>query len=135
MMSVRIDFGFQAPRLRDTIDDLIELWQRARAVAESTPACLCHGIVPGFVDPDIMEDNMLKPLRAHYRGNGQRALLALIEQRLRKSPFAGMRQPFPRWLDHLRGTSIDLEQRREFYADLAAALRSYADAAPGFNCV
>jgi hypothetical protein len=134
MMSVRIDFGFPAPRSRDTVDDLIELWQRARTVAENTPACPCHGIVPGFVDPDIMEDNMLKPLRARYRDNGQHALLALIEQRLRKSPFAGMRQPFPRWLDHLRGMSLDVEERRIFYADLAAALRSYADAASGFNC-
>jgi hypothetical protein len=135
MPDPRIDFGFVAPRPADAVDELLTLWQRARTVAENTPGCPCHGIVAGLVDPDVMEDNMLKPLRARYRDGGQQELLAIIEQRLRKSPFAGMRQSFPQWLRCLCEASLGASARQTLCNDIAVALRSYADAGPVFSCV
>jgi hypothetical protein len=135
MPDPRIDFGFVAPRPPDALDELLTLWQRARTVAESTPGCPCHGIVAGLVDPDVMEANMLEPLRARYRDGGQPELLAIVERRLRKPPFAGMRQSFPRWLQYVRELSLGAAQRQTLRDDLAEALRSYADAGPVFTCV
>jgi len=135
MPDTSIDFGFVAPPPPDPIGELQTLWQRARTVAENTLACPCHGVVAGVVDPDVMEHNVLDLLRARYRNSDHQELVALIEQRLRKSPFAGMRRPFPHWLNGLRDNSIDAIGRQTFYDDLAAALRSYADAGPTFACV
>jgi hypothetical protein len=135
MPDTGIDFGFVAPPRLDAFDALVTLWQRARAVAESTPACPCHGIVAGIVDPDVMETNMLELLRARYRDNDEPELLAIVERRLRKSPFAGMRQPFPHWLRHLREVALGAAARQALCDDLAVALRAYADAGPVFTCV
>jgi len=135
MPDATIDFGFVAPPAPDRVDELLTLWQRARAVAENTPACPCHGIVAGVVDPDVMEHNVLDLLRSRYRNDDHPELVAIIEQRLRKSPFAGMRRSFPHWLSGLRDISINASGRQTLYDDLAAALRSYADAGPTFACV
>ena len=62
-------------------------------------------------------------------------VLAIVERRLRKSPFAGMRQPFPHWLRHLREVTLGTLARQALCDDLAVALRSYADAGPIFTCV
>ena len=83
-----IDWGFQRLPPVNRIEELVGLWGRARAAAESMPACPCHGIISGAIDPDVMEHNMLGPLRARYQGEGRTELLALVKQRLRKSPFA-----------------------------------------------
>src|SRR5262245_50274679 len=97
MSDVHNLFGFP-PEPAFAASDLLVLWQRARTVAENTPPCPCHGIVRGVIDPDVMEDNMLNPLRTRYRDAGRVELCGLIERRLRKPPFAGMQQPFSDWL-------------------------------------
>jgi hypothetical protein len=128
------DWGFQPSRPRGRVDELIALWRRARSVAESMPACPCHGIVSGVIDPDVMEHNMLAPLRARYRDEGHAELVALVEQRLRKSPFAGMRAAFPGWVQSLAQTPLAAGARSLLYDDLQAALQFYADATPQFTC-
>jgi hypothetical protein len=130
-----IDWDFQPSQPRDRIDELVALWRRARSVAESMPACPCHGIVSGVIDPDVMEHNMLAPLRARYRDQGRAELLALVEQRLRKSPFAGMRAAFPPWVQSLAQAPLAASARTLLYDDLYAALQFYADATPQFTCV
>ena len=127
-------FAFQPPPQLDRIDQLVELWRRARAVAESMPACPCHGIVSGVIDPDVMEHNMLAPLRARYRQDGCDALVALLERRLRKSPFAGARASFPRWLGTLGEATLDEQTRNGLYDDLEAALQFYAESTAPFTC-
>jgi hypothetical protein len=82
-----------------------------------------------------MEANMLELLRARYRDGGQPELLAIVERRLRKPPFAGMRQSFRRWLQYVRELSLGAAARQTLCDDLAEALRSYADAGPQFTCV
>ena len=92
-----IDFGFK-PKVKSRGDDLVVLWNLARANAENGPACPCHGIYAGRIDPDTIESNLLAPLRTRYREAGQTDLRDVIERRMRKSPFAGLRQPFETWL-------------------------------------
>ncbi len=129
-----IDWGFQRLPPVDRIEELVGLWGRARAAAESMPACPCHGIISGAIDPDVMEHNMLGPLRARYQGEGHTELLALVEQRLRKSPFAGKRVAFTPWLKGLADAPLDQSARAVFYDDLHAALRFYAQAGAQFTC-
>src|SRR5262245_2472649 len=125
---------WEPSQARGRIDELIELWRRARSVAESMPGCPCHGIVSGVIDPDVMEHNMLAPLRARYRDDGHADLQALVEQRLRKSPFAGTRAAFPRWVQGLAQAPLAAGTRKLLYNDLQAALQFYADATPQFTC-
>ena len=130
---MHIEFGFP----RDpafAVDDLLVLWQRARTVAENTPPCPCHGFVHGLIDPDVVEDNMLAPLRTRYRDAGQSELCSLVERRLRKPPFAGMRQPFSEWIRDLGTAPLGAAQMRVLYDDLAAGLRAFADNATPFAC-
>jgi len=129
-----IDWGFRPSQRGSRGDALAGLWRRARTVAESMPACPCHGIISGVIDPDVMEHNMLAPMRARYREQGHAGLATVIERRLRKSPFAGMRAAFPRWLYDLPEAGLAADQLSMLYDDLEAALQVYADAAPQFTC-
>ena len=128
-----VELAFQPPPLTN-LDRLAELWQRARTVAETMPACPCHGFVAGVIDPDVMEHNMLAPLRARYRQSGHDELVALLERRLRKSPFAGARSAFPRWLHGLEATPLNEDERQILYADIESGLRFYAESAEPFTC-
>jgi hypothetical protein len=128
-----VELAFQPPPLAN-LDRLAELWQRARTVAETMPACPCHGFVAGVIDPDVMEHNMLAPLRARYRQSGRDELVALLERRLRKSPFAGARSAFPRWLQGLEATPLNEDERQILYADIENGLRFYAESAEPFTC-
>lgn len=135
-MARLIEFGF-APRAASPAEDLVALWQRARLNAETAPACPCHGIVAGRIDADAMETNVLAPLRTRYRGGTGAAdveLSAVIDKRLRKSPFAGLRQPFEQWLRELSTMPLAPEAHRMLLADLSAALKDYAEALPAFAC-
>jgi len=133
MTNTTIDLGF-APRPRGRIDDLVALWQRARMAAENAPACPCHGIVPGRIDPDVIEENMLAALRTRYRAGGQSELVALLDRRLRKSPFAGMRESFEAWLRGLPVAALGDTAQTALYDDLESTLRYYAQAQPQFAC-
>jgi hypothetical protein len=86
------------------------------------------------IDPDVMEHNMLAPLRARYRQDGHDELVALLERRLRKSPFAGARSAFPRWLQGLEATALSEDARRILYTDIEGGLRFYAESAEPFTC-
>jgi hypothetical protein len=130
---MHIEFGF-SPGPVFAVDDLLVLWQRARTVAENTPPCPCHGIVRGLIDPDVMEDNMLNPLRSRYRAAGQAELYSLIERRLRKPPFAGMQQSFSDWLRDLREAPLGGAEKKVLYEDLAVGLRAFADNPAPFSC-
>lgn len=127
------DWGF-APRPAAPGPDLAALWQRARLAAENAPACPCHGIVAGRIDADTLEDNMLTALRTRYRLAGHGELVALIEARLRKSPFAGLRHSFAEWLRGLDAAPLDATMRDALRSDLAALLTYYAEAEPAFAC-
>jgi hypothetical protein len=129
-----VEFAFQPPPALTDLGRLAELWQRARTVAENMPACPCHGIVAGVIDPDVMEHNMLAPLRARYRQSGHDELVALLERRLRKSPFAGARSAFPRWLQSLEATALSEDARQILYADIDSGLRFYAESTAPFTC-
>jgi hypothetical protein len=129
-----VELAFQPPPPLTDLDRLAELWGRARAVAENMPACPCHGFVAGVIDPDVMEHNMLAPLRVRYRHNGHDELVALIERRLRKSPFAGARSTFPRWLQGLTAVPLSEDARQILYADIETGLRFYAESAEPFTC-
>ena len=76
---------------------------------------------------------MLGPLRARYQGEGHTELLALVEQRLRKSPFAGKRVAFT-LAKGLADAPLDQSARAVFYDDLHAARRFYAQAGAQFTC-
>jgi hypothetical protein len=128
-----IDWGFQPSQRGTRVEALAGLWRRARSVAENMPACPCHGIVSGVIDPDVMEHNMLAPLRARYREQGHPDLAILLDRRLRKSPFAGMRAAFPSWLQSLP-EAVNADELTVIYDDLAEALQFYADAGPQFTC-
>ncbi len=130
MTSTTGNWGF-APRARN---ELTELWQRVLFNAENAPACPCHGIVAGRLDPDTIETNMLAPLRTQYREAGLPDLSEFIERRLRKSPFAGMRQPFERWLAGIAEAPLAAEARGRLEHDLRAALTYHAEAQPEFIC-
>jgi hypothetical protein len=130
---MHIEFGF-SPAPAFAADDLLVLWQRARTAAENTPPCPCHGVVRGLIDPDVMEDNMLNPLRTRYRDAGQVELYGVIERRLRKSPFAGMQQSFSDWLRDLREASLGAADKQLLYDDLATGLRAFADNPTPFSC-
>jgi hypothetical protein len=129
-----VELAFQPPPAIADLNRLAELWGRARTVAEAMPACPCHGVVAGVIDPDVMEHNMLAPLRARYRQNGYDALVALLERRLRKSPFAGARSAFPHWLQSLEASPLSEEARGILYADIESGLRFYAESATPFTC-
>jgi hypothetical protein len=128
-----IDFGFK-PRARSRGDELVSLWRLARANAENGPACPCHGIVAGRIDPDTIEINMLAPLRTRYREEGRKDLRDVVERRLRKSPFAGMRQPFEGWLQGLPEIALPQVERDILLDDLQASLQYYAEAPVAFVC-
>lgn len=126
-------WGF-VPRNRSA-NELSDLWRRVLFVAENAPACPCHGIVAGRLDPDAIETNMLTPLRTQYRDKGERDLTDFIERRLRKSPFAGLRQPFDAWLGGIPQTNaLTPELRSVLQSDLRASLTYYADAQSGLAC-
>jgi hypothetical protein len=134
MTDLFVELAFQPPPAAAYLERLTELWGRARTVAETLPACPCHGVVAGVIDPDVMEHNMLAPLRARYRENDHDDLVALVERRLRKSPFAGARSTFPHWLQSLEATQLSEEKRRILYADLESGLRFYAESTEPFTC-
>jgi hypothetical protein len=86
-----------------------------------------------------MEVNVLTPLRSRYRNSkesdGEGAeLFVLIEKRLRKSPFAGLRQPFEQWLRGLSNTQLSAAASETLIGDLRAALTYHAEAQPQFAC-
>ena len=127
------DWGF-AQRPRQPTEDLGALWQRAQVAIENAPACPCHGVVPGRVDPDAIEENLLAALRTRYRMTGQSELVTLIDARLRKSPFAGLRQSFGHWLNDLDTAILDATARETLSRDIAAVLTYYASAESQFIC-
>ena len=64
-----IDFGFR-PKVKSRGDELVALWNLARANAENGPACPCHGIYSGRIDPDTIEaklDKGVLTVHAHKR--------------------------------------------------------------------
>jgi hypothetical protein len=128
-----IDFGFK-PRANARGDKLVALWRMARINAENAPACPCHGIIAGRVDPDTLEINTLTPLRTRYREAGQKDLRDTIERRLRKSPFAGMRQPLESWLLGLQNLPLTDDEKDLLFADLGEALQYHADSQNLFAC-
>jgi hypothetical protein len=120
-------WGFQ-PRNRSA-SELNDLWRRVLFVAENAPACPCHGIVAGRLDPDAIETNMLTPLRTKYRDGGDKDLADFIERRLRRSPFAGLRQPFEAWLGGIAATTtLAPDLRGRLHDDLRVSLKGYAEA-------
>lgn len=122
-------WGF-APRNRSP-GELSDLWRHVLFVAENAPACPCHGIVAGRIDPDAIETNMLTPLRTRYRDNGEIDLADFIERRLRKSPFAGLRQPFDAWLGAIT-QSLTPALRVRLHDDLRTSLNAFSEA--GLAC-
>ena len=136
-MAGEIDFGF-APltrrRAEPLAEPLAELWRRVRLAAETRPPCPCHGIVAGQIDPDVIEENMLAPLRTRYRVRGPAELVTVIERRLNRPPFAGLRQSFEDWLQNLADAPLGEAARARLHQDLAEALRSFADPATALAC-
>jgi hypothetical protein len=126
-----INFGFQ-PRPRG--HELTDLWRRVLFNAENAPACPCHGIVAGRLDPDSIETNMLAPLRTRYRDSGARDLADFVERRMRKSPFAGLRQPFDAWLGALPDAKLADDERTRLYDDLKTSLSYHAEQQFEFAC-
>jgi hypothetical protein len=131
LSNATINFGFQ-PRPRGR--ELIDLWRRVLFNAENGPACPCHGIVSGRVDPDSIETNMLAPLRTQYRDAGLKDLSEFIERRMRKSPFAGLREPFDAWLTALAEAKLPDELRKRLHDDLKASLTYHAEQQVEFVC-
>lgn len=127
-----VNFGFK-PRAASR-DELTDLWRRVLFAAENGPTCPCHGIVSGRVNPDAIETNMLSPLRTRFRDNGPPELYELIERRLKKSPFAGLRQPFDAWLRGLAEAKIEDGSRKLLVGELQTALKYYAEAQAEFVC-
>lgn len=123
-------WGF-GPRNRSA-SELRGLWRRVLFVAETAPACPCHGIVAGRLDPDAIETNMLAPLRTRYRDGGENDLADFIERRLRKSPFAGLRQPFDTWLGGIAQSPLTPDLRVRLHDDLRKSLNAFAEA--GLAC-
>lgn len=130
---IALDFGFR-PKPKTRGDTLVSLWRAARSNAENAPACPCHGIIAGRVDPDTLETNMLTPLRTRYRDAGRKDLRDVIELRLRKSPFAGMRKPFESWLLDLNNAALTEDEKTILCDDLEAALQYHAEMEPVFIC-
>ncbi|MGZ5896935.1 MAG: hypothetical protein ACXWJ6_11875 [Xanthobacteraceae bacterium] len=128
-----IDFGFK-PKVKSRGDTLVSLWRAARSNAEKAPACPCHGIIAGRVDPDTLEINMLAPMRTRYREAGQKDLRDVVEKRLRKSPFAGMRQPFENWLQGLISVALSEDEKKILYDDLETSLQYHAETQVVFVC-
>lgn len=128
-----VDFGFR-PRTNARADKLVALWRMARTIAENAPACPCHGIIAGRVDPDTLEINMLTPLRTRYREAGRKDLRDVVERRLRKSPFAGMRQPLENWFKDLQRLSLTDDDKNILFDDLDEALQYHADPQTLFTC-
>jgi len=123
MTGQSVTFAFR-PRERSA---LVALWRRVLLNAETAPACPCHGIVAGRLDPDAIEANMLAPLRTRYREEGLRDLRDFIERRLRKSPFAGLRQPFEGWLEAIATAGLAPQDRARLERDLGEALAWHAE--------
>jgi hypothetical protein len=89
------------------------------------------------MDADAMETNVLSALRNRYRAMNDEAgtvLSALIEKRLRKSPFAGLRQPFDQWLRGLTDVSLAPISRDVLIGDLRSVLAYHAETQPQFAC-
>jgi len=128
-----LNFGFTAPAPSGGAD-LVALWQRVLFNAENAPACPCHGIVAGRLNPDAIEANMLAPLRSRFRDAGRRELADFLERRLRKSPFAGLRQPFETWLRGIGEAKLDEDSRRELNEALRTSLKYYAETQAEFVC-
>jgi hypothetical protein len=128
-----INFGFR-PKIKSRGDELVTLWRLARSAAENGPACPCHGIVSGRIDPDTIETNMLAPLRTRYREAGQKELREAIERRLRQSPFAGMRKPFETWLQGVPTIALPESDRDILLDDLQESLQYYAETPVAFMC-
>ncbi len=138
-MEQTINFGFvprapQADEDRDQDQDLLALWRRVLWAAENAPTCPCHGIVSGRHNPDAIETNMLSPLRTRWRDEGKRELYEFVEKRLRKSPFAGLRQPFDAWLKGIASAKLDDPSRKLLIAELTATMKYYATAQEEFVC-
>ena len=131
MSNATINFGFQ-PRPRGR--ELTDLWRRVLFNAENGPACPCHGIVSGRIDPDSIETNMLAPLRTQYRDAGVNDLAEFIERRMRKSPFAGLRTPFEAWLGSIAEAKLPDDLRARLHADLKDSLTYHAEQQVEFVC-
>jgi hypothetical protein len=131
-----INFGFKTPVVpaSPVEESLTDLWRRVLWAAENSPTCPCHGIVSGRLNPDAIETNMLSPLRTRWRDEGKRELSDFIEKRLRKSPFAGSRQPFDAWLKGISDAKIDDASRKLLSDELSATMKYYAEAQPEFVC-
>ena len=128
-----INFGFK-PRVATRGDELTDLWRRVLFNAENGPACPCHGIVSGRINPDAIETNMLSPLRTRFRDEGKRDLYEFIERRLKKSPFAGLRQPFDTWLRGIGEAKLEDASKKILDEELQKSLKYYAEAQAEFVC-
>jgi hypothetical protein len=132
-VSATLNFGFKTSAPADGAE-LVDLWRRVLFNAENAPSCPCHGIVAGRLNPDAIETNMLTPMRKRFRDGGDKDLSEFLERRLRKSPFAGMRQPFEAWLRGINEAKLDESARARLNDELQAALKYYAEAQAEFVC-
>lgn len=132
-MNTTLNFGFKTPSPAGGAE-LVALWQRVLFNAENAPACPCHGIVAGRLNPDAIETNMLTPMRKRFRDDGEKELSEFLERRLRKSPFAGMRQPFVAWLRGIGEAKLADSARTKLNDELQAALKYYAEEQADFAC-
>jgi hypothetical protein len=132
-VTATLNFGFKTPAPAGGAE-LVALWQRVLFNAENAPSCPCHGIVAGRLNPDAIETNMLSPLRSRFRDAGQRDLSDYLERRLRKSPFAGLRQPFEAWLKGIGEAKLEEGSRKDLNDALQASLKYYAETQAEFVC-
>ena len=88
-----------------------------------------------YPDPDVIEQNMLDALRTRYKDLGQPELLALIEQRRARKPFAGLRTPFEQWLQNLAQVPLGEDIRQVLFDDLRSSLQGFGEASAEFVCI
>jgi hypothetical protein len=132
-----VRFGFAAPAAQGRADELATLWRQAVAAADTPVVCICHGFTLGQCGPDVIERNILDTLRTRYRDGGRRDLRDIVEKRLAKSPFAGLRPTFEVWLRSLGDAAKaggPASAQEALCADLAASLISFAEGAGEFVC-
>lgn len=101
---------------RDSISDLIGLWQRARARTFHAAGCsCCNGGQAVVIDAVLIREGIEFALRARYRREGRLALL--------KSLDAACVEPFADWISTL-ATGPDATP---ILADIKFALLSMVD--------
>jgi hypothetical protein len=116
---------------------LVRLWREALDAAIHPPTCFCQGLTASYPPPENVEANILDYLRAGYLEREQIGLVALIDERRRRKPFAGFQVPFETWLQQVFERPLSDAERKTLVDDLAAMFRSYAETRTEqrFECV